>query len=558
MSRGQFNFGGKQFPRLKIPPVLVAAVFCLGIIGLFVLFWAVKSMVNVDQGEIAVFIKKTGDLPPANSIVAPGIEYKGIMAEQQYIKGEGWHFMNNFVWERVKEFTETIMVEPGSENLFPGGYVPEEGSGKVLLDVPVYRKVKVPEGKSRIRVRLSGEPLNVLAGNVVVKEGSTAKGMLSGKELLRPGTYTINRLNYYVGPEEEPVRIQSGYKGVVLLKAGNILKDPNVFIVESGSRGVQKETLDPIVKFINRYEEEIFPIDLRSQIYHIRESETKGTHSKNEMMGEPITFPSKDGFDIKLEGKIEWKIDPERAAEVFVKYVDNRPVMECLVEKIILPQARSFVRIYGSMEEARGFIEGTTRQNFQEKLFKDLKKHCFTQGIVIVNVSITEMLPPKEIARLINDREVAKRMKAKYLKEKDKEIQEKQLAMEKKLQDRSRKVNEEQARVSVMKTKAEEDKQVAIVEARKKLSVAKLELEASRKLANAIMSKGQAKADVIGYNNTAVSAGIKKAAEAFRSGEGYARYLFLQKVAPGFMYILANTDGPFIKVFEELFGKGDE
>ncbi|MFC1479490.1 hypothetical protein ACFL6F_02735, partial [Planctomycetota bacterium] len=71
-----------------------------------------------------------------------------------------------------------------------------------------------------------------------------------------------------------------------------------------------------------------------------------------------------------------------------------------------------------------------------------------------------------------------------------------------------------------------------------------------------ILSRGQAKADIIGYNNLAVSAGIRKAAEAFKSGESYARYLFLQKVAPGFLYVLANTDGPFIKVFEELFEKG--
>lgn len=519
MSFGDF-FGKKgrsQIP--SVSPLFLTIGVCILIIILGVLIFIVKSWVNVSPGEIAIFVKKTGELPPPGTIVADSEDLKGV---QKLVLSEGWHFMNYFVWERV--------------------------------DISDYsEKIKVPEGKCRIRVRLTGERLDIKK-NDVIAYGDNEKGITSESMLLKPGTHAINRLEYFVTEEEDPVRIPSGFAGVDLYKAGAIPDNPNVFVVPVGNRGVQKQTLSPMTKFINRYERWIYPIDMRSQIYKLggKAENTRDT----EMVGNPISFPSKDGFQISLEGKIEWKIDPKRAAEVFVKYVDNRPVITCVVEKIILPNTRSFTRIYGSMEEARNFIEGSTRQHFQKKLFTDLQKHCQEQGILIINVSITEMLPPKEIATLINQREVAKRFKAKYRKEKDREIQEKQLAMEKKKQDRNRLTKEMEAKMSVMKTKAQQDKKVAEVEAQKKLSVAKLQLEASRKLANAILSRGKAKADIIGYNNIAVSAGIRKAAEAFRSGESYARYLFLKKVAPGFLYILANTDGPFIKVFQELFEKG--
>lgn len=519
MSRGDFFGKRGNVPLPSMSPLFLSIGVCILILILGLLIFAVKSWVNVSPGEIAIFVKKTGKIPDPGTIVVDSEEYKGI---QKLVLSEGWHFMNYFVWERV--------------------------------DIPeYYRKIEVPEGKCRIRVRLSGKQLD-LADNEVIAYDENTKGIAPEAMLLKPGTHAINQLEYLVSEEEEPVRIPSGFAGVDLSKAGDIAGKPNVFVVPKGNRGVQNETLTPMTKFINKYERWIYPIDMRSQIYKL------GGMAENsrdtEMVGKPITFPSKDGFQISLEGKIEWKIDPARAAEVFVKYVDNRPVITCVVEKIILPNTRSFTRIYGSMEDARNFIEGSTRQRFQEKLFTDLKKHCQEQGILIINVSITEMSPPKEIASLINQREVAKRLKAKYLKEKEREKQEKQLAMEKKKQDRNRLTKEMEAKMSVKKTRAQQDKKVAEVEARKKLSVAKLNLEASKKLANAILSRGRAKADIIGYNNIAVSAGIRKAAEAFRSGESYARYLFLKKVAPGFMYILANTDGPFIKVFEELFMKG--
>jgi len=523
MSFGDF-FGKKgTSPVPSVSPLFLVIGVCILVIILGILIFTVKSWVNVSPGEIAIFVKKTGELPPPGTIVADSEKYKGV---QKLVLSEGWHFMNYFVWQRV--------------------------------DISDYStKIKVPEGKCRIRVRLSGERLDI-EKNDVIAYGDNEKGITPESMLLKPGTHAINQLEYFVTQEEDPIRIPSGFAGVVLNKAGKVEDEANVFVVPKGSRGVQNETLSPVTKFINKYEQEIFPIDMRSQIYQLG-GEEKATR-ETEMIGKAITFPSKDGFGITLEGKIEWKIDPERAAEVYVKYVDSRKVrnlvITCVVEKIILPNTRSFTRIYGSMEEARNFIEGSTRQIFQEKLFKDLKEHCQRQGILIINVSITEMLPPKEIASLINEREVAKRLKAKYIKEKDREIQEKQLAMEKKKQERNRLTKEMEARMSVYKTKAQQDKKVAEVEARKMLSVAKLQLEASRKLANAILSRGQAKADIIGYNNLAVSAGIRKAAEAFKSGESYARYLFLQKVAPGFLYILANTDGPFIKVFAELFEKG--
>jgi len=488
------------------------------------MFFLVKSWVNVGSGEVAIFVKKTGrDLPPGAVVAVDRMidgkevkarEFKGVQLDQL---SEGWHFRNYYTWERITgpEYT---------------------------------RKITIPAGECRVLVRLFGDPLP--PGEILARK-ENQKGIVPG--VLEPGTHAINMYAYDVVPGKV-VRIPNGFVGVVLLKAGRMPRNPNVFLVEEGERGIQKKTYSEGTYYINPFEKEIEIIDMRSQIYQLSE---KKAESARRFVGKPITFPSKDGFLITLKGKIEWRIDPARVAEVYVKYVDDRKgpnrVIRCIVEKVILPNTRSFVRIYGSMEEARNFIEGSTRTEFQKRLYTDLKEQCFKEGIIIKNVSITEMKPPREIAELIKRREEARLLKAKYLKEKEREKEEKKLAMEKRLQERSRRVKEIEAEMAVRKTRAEQDKEVAIVEAKKMLSVAELRLEAARKRALAVRAKGEAEADVIRYNNLAEASGIVKAVEAFGKGESYVRYLFLKKVAPGFLYVLANTEGPFIKIFEELF-----
>ena len=64
-------------------------------------------------------------------------------------------------------------------------------------------------------------------------------------------------------------------------------------------------------------------------------------------------FPSKDGFWVSLDGIIEFRVNPERAAQVYVEYNDSQNgdrIDEEIVAKVIMPNARSFCRLEGSKQ----------------------------------------------------------------------------------------------------------------------------------------------------------------------------------------------------------------
>ena len=75
-----------------------------------------------------------------------------------------------------------------------------------------------------------------------------------------------------------------------------------------------------------------------------------------------------DSFTITIEGTIEWAIRADRVAEITVAYGDE----EDILNKIILPNARSISRIQGSKLRAREFISGKTRTAFQDRLLADV------------------------------------------------------------------------------------------------------------------------------------------------------------------------------------------
>lgn len=477
----------------------------LGALAILVALWiAIVSLVRVERGMVALLIKKTGLDLPDGEIMAPGPGYKGIQRE---MLSEGWHLLNPLVWEWQ-----------------------------------IAEQFEVPAGKVGVRLRHHGKPLR--PGQLLADPDQ--KGI--DREVLKPARYAINPLLESV-ILKDAVAIPPGYVGVVTLLAGRDPADPNRFVVDNGERGIQRATLKAGSHYVNPYDVWVNPIDLRSHRF--------------DMMGEDaIEFPSMDGFLIHMEATVEWFVDPERVAQVFVEYVDSRvftdhgsrdkAVIDCIVEKVILPNARALSRIEGSKNLAREFISGETRQRFQEKFLAGLSKACRGQGVVIKSALVRGTEPPKAIADPIREREIAVRSRDKYEQEMEREKQQKQLAMEVKLQTRMRQVKQAQADAAVAVTDANRQKEVALIEARRRLEVTRLELEAAKNLAAAILTRGKADADVLLLQNRAAASGIRAARQAFGDPEGYVRYLFLQKVGPSFKEILTNTEGPFIEIFRQF------
>src|SRR5262249_8744773 len=145
------------------------------------------------------------------------------------------------------------------------------------------------------------------------------------------------------------------FRGVVTKLTGAEPKDPNVVLVAEGERGVQRKTLPPGTYPINPFEERISTVDCRSRRF---------------ATGAPIeelTFLSSDGFEVRLDLTVEYRVIEDRVAEVFVLYNEDRngdSIDEEIIAKIITPEVRSICRINGSKMTGTEFITGDTRSIF--------------------------------------------------------------------------------------------------------------------------------------------------------------------------------------------------
>ena len=464
--------------------------------------------VEVDTGMQAVLIRKAGlDLEPEMEL-APAPRggktyYKGVQSggPNGGVLTEGRYFYNPLFW---------------SWEVVP--------------------QLVVPEGKVGVRVALSGDELP--AGRVLAEPGQ--KGIL--RQVLPPGRYPYNP--YAVSIElHDPVTVPAGFRGVVTLLAGSPPKNPNVFLVADGERGVQEKTLEPGRYYLNPYETRVSLVDCRSKRFNLGQDGL-------------MDFLSADGFPITLDGAVEFRVMPERVADVFVKYNEDAngdKIDEEIVAKVITPESRALCRIGGSKLTGGQFISGESREKFQRDLITNLTENCRAQGIDVLAVAITSIQPPEEIAGPVRDREVAKQELAQFKQEEIQQLSEAQLKVQEVLAEQKKRVVEADQGVVEKTTRAEQDQAVARTLAEQKYQVALTQLEAAKDKASAITAKAKAEADVIRFNNAAEVAGLAARVAAFGGdGSALAQNVLVGKLAPAFRSILSNTDGPLMGLFGQF------
>lgn len=519
-----FNEFGERDRRRRSPAnmvgLTVVALIGISLLGAYIIY--TQFRIDVPAKHFAVLTRKTGDNLDNHEEVAPDAKHKGLQLE---VLPEGRYFYNPYSW----------------------GW-------------SVYPMIEIPPDKMGVRIRLYGEDLPY--GDFLASD-ENHKGII--EEVLPPGRYAINamvidrdtkreigasrqRRSDYVEIIElwDPKIIPAGYKGIVTNLAGPIPDDPNTLLVPQGFRGPQEATLEPGTYYLNPYMYRINSIDTRSQRFNLSN-------------GKDMTFPSKDGFPISLDGIIEFRVIPDTAAKTYVTYNDDvndaaggaSNIAQEIIEKVIMPNARAFCRLRGSNSSAREFIGGETRTKFQNEFQEAITTTCREQGIEIVQALITKIKPPQAIAEPLRKREVAAQELKQYTQQILQQQQEAKLATEKALIEQKKALVGADRDVVESITKAKEDQDVAVEAANRDFAVAERKLEAARDEAEALLAKASAEAAVIGYENEAEAAGWKRAVEALgNDGEAFARYTLYQKLAPGYRSIMTNTaDSPLMEIF---------
>ncbi len=494
-----------------------------GIAGLVILGMVIyhNCRIDVGTGQMAILILKTGEDISNSDEVAPSLKYKGVqkrfLTEGRYFTNpddEGPRFFNPYHW-----------------------------------DWEVVDQLTIPPNKMAILISLAGDDLGYaeFLGEVDADRNPLKKGIVP--QVLRPGRYPVHPYLFDV-ELHDPVTIDAGFKGVVTNLAGELPGDPNRLLVEEGERGVQAMTLDEGTHYKNPYMYRISKVDCRSQRYNLAEAKDMG-------------FPSKDGFWVSLDGRIQFRINPEKAAEVYVIYNEEEngdAIDEEIIRKVIMPNARSFCRLEGSNKLGKEFIEGETRMEFEKRFQEAMVTACEPLGIVIQEALITKIFPPDQIAEPIQERENARLQEEKYQSQILQQEQEVKLAEEAALVKQGAALVDIEQDIAKITTQAKREQDVAKTKAAEKLEVAKLKLDAAKDEAAAIMARAQAGADVIGFENEADAAGWRRAVEAFSgNGREYAQYEMYQKLAAAYQRIVVNTaDSPIMRMFDALGESVDE
>lgn len=495
---------GKPASKARVTTWLIVA----GGLVMMGLAWMTYSICRIDVGpdQFAVLICKTGMDLKNSEEVAPDESYKGI---QKKVLTTGRYFYNPYFY-----------------------------------DWEIKPLIEIKTGKLGVKVSLTGDdlPYGEFLAQMTSEDEAKTKGIVPG--VLKPGRYAINPYVFKVEDQHEPVTIPAGFKGVVTNLAGTFPQESNKLLVKEGERGVQERTLDPGTYFVNPYVTRISKVDCRSQRFNLAEKKNMG-------------FPSKDGFWVSLDGRIEFHISPERAAEVFVTYnedLNGDLIDEEIVRKIILPNARAICRMEGSNKLGRDFIQGETALAFQNRFETSMRESCNKLGVEIVQALIIRVEPPVQIATPISLRTTA------ALDEKKFKQQIEQQAEEMKLAEQTELVKQKPALIAVEKnivkltTEAMREQEIAVTKANQELAVAKLKLDAATDEAAAIVSKGEGDAEVIRLENAAEASGWKRSVAAFGNNGGqYAQYVLYQKLSPAYRKIMANTaDSPIMKIFESF------
>jgi len=440
------------------------------------------------SGNCAVLVRKDGTDIPANDIIATQPGQKGVQLEPL---SEGRYFYNPVNW---------------SWQIVPLTHI-SEGEVGVL----VQQFGALPTG-----------------GQFVVKRSEGKRGIID--EPLRPGTYRINPLAFAI--EKHPaVKINPGEVGIVTLRYGPTPGEPNTILVKEGERGVQPTPLRPGTYYLNPYIQRVDIVGVQS---HKTEFE--------------ISFLSKDGFRFPVKGTVEWAIDEQRAPEVFVLIGDENEI----VSKVILRSALSMSRIQGSKYTSADVIAGTVRKAFQDEFNKHITAESVKKGVLVKAALISEIEPPTKISEPIRQREIAIQTSEKYLREIERAHTDANVAQQRKMQDQRVRIVASETALTNAIQQVTKEQQVQIIGAQRDLEVAKKDLETAVNQALAVVSLGQGEADVINYMRTAEASALKAVVNPFGGGAGYARYLYLNKVATNIESILSNTDGPLAEPFREL------
>jgi hypothetical protein len=458
--------------------LLVAGLVC------FAFSWSVFFK-YVPPGKHLVIIAKNGDpLNPGEMLANPG--QKGVQRE---VMGEGWHFVMPIVY--TTEVEANTIIDPG---------------------------------KIGIVTALGGKALP--AGLVLAEEGE--QGIQ--RHILPPGAYRINRHGYHVEPVDA-VEIKSGFVGVVRRLLGTEGKG---LFAEEGStqKGFLPKVIQPGMYYINTKEFEVIKVEVG--IFQTTFQAAAGRGNP----GTAISFTARGGFPISIDCTVEWEVLPEHMPSLVAEYGGRKEVEK----KVIDVQAHAIGRDKGIDYGVQDFLEGTTREKFQEDFTQELTRVCREKNVTIHSAFIRRIDIPEEYLKPIRDKQIAAETQ---ITTKAKELTADTINQ---VEREERMIEQEVAKVEAQ-TKllvGNIDQEVKNIKVRTDAEIERMKAEYGSKIASLDADRtkvlGQAEAEVTKLKETAKSGLYQLKMDVFQNdNNAFLRYTLADKLNPDMVLRLFHS-----------------
>ena len=382
----------------------------------------------VPPGGMAVITAKDGtELPPGQILATKG--QKGV---QEETLTEGRHFLNPITHEwkivlaqHIPPGKVGVVTSKVGEDLPPGEFLArpgQKGIWKNVLGPGVYRlnplgyqvdvqdAISIPIGYVGVVTSLYGD--QALAGRFA-KPGQ--KGVFA--DVLQPGLYYINPNAYKVDILEIGLNQVSltGHDGGQVLTKGKV-ESQNAAMEQLQNNMLAKQ-MQQRMDYLNEQKDQAEASAPAASSFSRGAVADKSLRRKEavnaqlpQAAGKPqafvrndaiatfslsqfVEFPSRDGFEVRLDMTVEFELEPDQVSTVYLLYGD----LPAVVDKIIMPQVLSVSRLKGSSYGAQDFILGEGREKFQNDLQAALSKVLKEKHIRVHNSIIRHVEVPQQI-----------------------------------------------------------------------------------------------------------------------------------------------------------------
>jgi hypothetical protein len=240
-----------------------------------------------------------------------------------------------------------------------------------------------------------------------------------------------------------------------------------------------------------------------------------------------ITFTARGGYHISIDCTVEWEVLPEHMPALVAEYGGRKEVEK----KVIDVQAHAIGRDKGIDYGVQEFLEGSSREKFQEDFTLELTRVCKEKNVTIHSAFIRRIGIPEDYLKPIREKQIAAETQ---LTTKAKELT---AETENEVEREQRMIEQEVAKVAA-ETKlmvAKIDQEVKNLTVRTEAEIEKMKSEYGSKIAaleaqrNQVL--GQAEAEVTKLTETAKSSLYQMKMDVFgNDGAAFLRYTMAQKL----------------------------